>query len=106
MARRSVRNVMPALSDRTSDKVMAALRYTYGEMAAQGRKTTEYSLAPLLYDALWAWFQALDADQQELVSDIVDAWAFPYRRKAGPRICRQHRSTQENWGDQEGGGYG
>jgi hypothetical protein len=41
MARRSVRNVMPARSDKAADKLMAALRYTYGEMAAQGRKTAE-----------------------------------------------------------------
>jgi hypothetical protein len=88
MARRSVRNVMPALSEKPSDKAMAALRYTYGGMAARGRKTTEYAKAPLYYDALWAWYQTLNADQ-ELVSHIIDAWAFPDRRKAAEQWASQ-----------------
>jgi hypothetical protein len=50
MARRSVRNVMPARSDKAADKLMAALRNAYGEMAAYGRKTDEYARAPLYYD--------------------------------------------------------
>jgi hypothetical protein len=82
MAHRSVRNVMPARSEKIGDKLMAALRYTYGGMAARGRKTAEYAKAPLYYDALWRWYQTLNADQEELVSHIIDAWASPDRRKA------------------------
>jgi hypothetical protein len=73
---------MPARSDKAADKLMAALRYTYREVAGQGRKTAEYAKAPLYYDALWQWYQTLSAGRQELVSDIIDAWAFADRRKA------------------------
>jgi hypothetical protein len=83
MARvRSIRNTLPSISHKASDKVMAALRYTCGEMAARGMKTSEYARAPLYYDALWRWYQALDASHEELVSDIIDAWGMPDRRKA------------------------
>jgi hypothetical protein len=82
MARRSVRNVTPAPSDKVIDKLKAALGFRYGEQAAHGFKSGQYEKAPLYFDALWQWYQALNADRQELVTHIIDAWAFPDRRKA------------------------
>jgi hypothetical protein len=82
MARRSIRNAVPAPSDAARDKLKAALGYTYGEMAARGAETAEHDRAPLYCDALWQWYQTLNADRRELVSHIIDAWSFPDRRKA------------------------
>jgi hypothetical protein len=82
MARRSIRNAVPAPSNAARDKLKAALGYTYGEMATRGAKSAEYERAPLYFDSLWQWYQALNADRQELVTHIIDAWSLPDRRKA------------------------
>jgi hypothetical protein len=89
MARRSVKNVMPAPSNRATDKLKAAPSYTYGETAARGTKTSRYVRAPFYYDALWQWYQTLNADRRELVRHIVDAWSFLDRRETAEN-CAAH----------------
>jgi hypothetical protein len=82
MARaRSIRNTTPSPSNAARDKLNAALGFRYGEQAAFGFRSGRYEKAPLYFDALWTWYQALDDDRQELVLDIIDAWAFPDRQK-------------------------
>jgi hypothetical protein len=66
MARASSRNARPP-QEKPADKLRAALSYTYGEMVARGTKTSEYLRAPFYFDALWQWYQGLNADRRELV---------------------------------------
>jgi CheY-like chemotaxis protein len=90
MARaRSIRNTTPSLSVVPRDKLKEALGFRHGEQAAHGFRSDRYERAPLYFDALWTWYQNLDSIRQELVLDIIDAWAFPDRQKGAERWAVQ-----------------
>jgi hypothetical protein len=59
----------------------------------------KYAKAPLYYDSLWQWYQTLNADQQGLVSDIIDAWAAPGAEQWASHLPLR-RNSRASWNDQ------
>jgi hypothetical protein len=81
MARKRKRT--PALSNDAADKMLACLNYPVGQL----RSGSDYSSAPLYFDACWDWYQRLSSDHRDTVALVIDVWAYPDRRFVAERVA-------------------
>jgi hypothetical protein len=73
---RTARNVRPALSDESADKLAAALICFVGKWKRRD--------SPTYTDECWAWFEQLAADQQDTVLTLADVIDSAHKAAASP----------------------
>ena len=76
--KRGARNVRPTLSSDARDKLAAALGWHYGRF----KESREYQMAPIYFDMLVEWHEALSADDQELCLTLADVTASAHKGAA------------------------
>jgi hypothetical protein len=74
-----------ALSDDAEDKTYAAMSWHLGK----SKSGPDYVRAPFYFDACWAWYQRLSEDHRDLVTYVIDAFAYPNMRREAERLASE-----------------
>src|SRR6185312_12786113 len=92
MARKDARNVRPSMSSDARDKLAAALGWHYGRF----KESREYQMAPIYFDMLVEWHEALSADIRNSASRSPTSWGVRTRAppRAWPHRCRRRRGVR------------